>query len=214
MALPHIFVIDDDVLIQRALTRLLKAAGYVAEPYSSAQEFLDSGRSQVFPACVIADIEMPGIGGVELQRKLHESNPVMPVVFLTGHGDIPTTVVAMKAGAIDFLTKPVPAITLLTAVATALERAERAGKVQIELDEISQRFSTLTAREREVMEHVVAGFLNKQIAGELGTSEKTVKVHRARGMRKMHTRTLADLVRLLAKLGIPRKVALPTAVPD
>jgi len=195
-----VFVIDDDVSVRKALTRLLRSAGYRAESYGSAGAFLDSGKSDAWPACVVADVRMPGLGGVDLQRHLLATNPVMPVVFITGHGDIPTSVEAMRGGAIDFLTKPVPKNALLNAVERALMRAKREGREYFALEEIRQLFATLTSREREVMERVVVGRLNKQIANDLGTTEKTVKVHRARVMRKMHARTLADLVRFGEKL--------------
>ena len=195
----HVFVVDDDRSVRRALGRLLKSAGYCVESFESAEQFLESGYIG-HAGCVIVDLQMPGISGLELQHRLIEEMVDMPVVFLTGHGDIPTSVQAMKDGAIDFLTKPVEADRLFEVVPAALRLgAERRVRTS-EIESIRERATMLTPRETEVMHLVASGRLNKQIAFELGTSEKTIKVHRARVMEKMRVSSVAELVRLVDRL--------------
>jgi RNA polymerase sigma factor (sigma-70 family) len=194
-----VFLVDDDASVRKALTRLIKSAGHEVRSFASAREFLekseisqDAGRA----ACLILDVRMPELSGLDLQKELKKLEAPFPIIFITGHGDIPMTVRAMKAGAVDFLSKPVKAQVLLQAIDQALARARKENAERAGLDEIKRRLDNLTPREREVMQLVVKGYLNKQIAFELGTVEKTVKVHRARVMEKMKARSLADLVRL------------------
>jgi RNA polymerase sigma factor (sigma-70 family) len=198
---PIIFVVDDDASVRKALQRLLAAAGLSVEAFVSAQEFLAHPRPDG-PSCLVLDVRLPGSSGLDLQAQLAAANLRLPIIFITGHGDVPMSVRAMKAGAIDFLTKPFNDQDLLNAIQLALERDRKAKQQQAELAEIQQRVDTLTPREREVFALVVTGLLNKQIAAELGTSEKTIKVHRARVMEKMQADSLADLVRLAEKVGI------------
>lgn len=190
-----VYLVDDDVSILKALTRLLGAFGHHVEAHSDAEDFLEQHDPDAH-GCAIVDLGLPGMNGLAVHELLIASSIERPVIFLTGQGDIPTSVRAMKAGAVDFLTKPVNARCLLAAIATALERDATARQVVEERRRIESRVASLTAREREVMTWVVAGRLNKQIAAELGTVEKTVKVHRGRMMEKMGVRTVADLVRL------------------
>jgi len=198
---PIIFVVDDDASVRKALQRLLVSAGLSVEAFASAQEFLAHPR-QDGPSCLVLDVRLPGPSGLDLQAQLAAANLRLPIIFITGHGDVPMSVRAMKAGAIDFLPKPFNDQDLLNAIQLALERDRKAKQQQAELAEIQQRVDTLTPREREVFALVVTGLLNKQIAAELGASEKTIKVHRARVMEKMHADSLADLVRLAEKVGI------------
>jgi FixJ family two-component response regulator len=195
-------VVDDDPSVLRALTRLFSAAGLEARAFSSPAAFLQA-HDPTTPGCLVLDVAMPGLDGLQLQQTLEASESARPIVFITGRGDIPTSVRAIKGGAVDFLTKPVNDGDLLAAVRNAIEidRLARAG--QVEIDAIRQRLASLTPREREVLAHVVAGRLNKQIAADLGTVEKTIKVHRARVMTKMAAGSLADLVRTAGRLGIP-----------
>jgi RNA polymerase sigma factor (sigma-70 family) len=196
-ATPHVFIVDDDDAVRRALTRLLCAAGHRVKAYASARSFLDGDvRAQHGPACLVLDVFLPGLSGLELQRALSEKHDTLPIIFVTGHGDIPMTVSAMKAGATDFLAKPVNDVALLKAIDAALARSEDALKDRIEMDSIQQRLQRLTPREREVLVLVVSGLLNKQVASELGTVEKTIKVHRARVMEKMEAGSFAELVRM------------------
>ncbi len=195
----HVFVVDDDRSVRRALGRLLSSAGYHVESFESAEQFLESGFIG-HAGCVIVDLQMPGISGLELQRRLVDEMVDMPVVFLTGHGDIPSSVQAMKDGAIDFLTKPVEADRLFEVVPQALRAGAERRVRTAEIESIRERAALLTARETEVMHLVASGRLNKQIAYELGTSEKTIKVHRARVMEKMHVSSVAELVRLVDRL--------------
>lgn len=197
-----VFLVDDDPSVRRALTRLIKSAGYRVESFGSAREFLQLGMSRDGPACLVLDVRMPGLSGLELQDELQKKNAILPVIFITGHGDIPTSVKAMKAGAIDFLQKPVKDKDLLKAIEQALARASRDRAEREELDEIQNRIDRLTPREREVMALIVRGLLNKQIAFELGTVEKTIKVHRARVMEKMQVKSVAELVHLAERAGI------------
>jgi len=191
-----VFVVDDDASVRKALARLLASAGYVVETFASAREFLDRGHFQDTSGCVVLDIRMPGLSGLDLQRELKAFTPPIPIIFITGHGDVPTSVRAMKDGAVDFLTKPIDDKDLLSVVRQAIARNGEARKHHAELRELQRRASTLTPREREVMELVVRGRLNKQTAAELGTVEKTIKVHRARVIEKMGVESLAELVRM------------------
>ena len=204
---PSIVVIDDDAAIRRALDNLFKSVGFAVELFSSPQEFLQSGRPDR-PGCIVLDVRFPGRSGLDMQRDLARAETKLPIIFITAYGDIPMSVRAMKAGAVEFLTKPFRDQDLLDAVGTALEtdRARRAGESR--LAELRNRFATLTARERQVMSLVVAGRLNKQIAGELGVSEMTVKMHRRQVMRKMRASGVAQLVRLADQLGV---AATPSA---
>ena len=197
----RIVVIDDDASMRKALDNLLKSVGFEVELFASPQEFLQSGRPDR-PGCIVLDVRFPGRSGLDMQRDLREANARLPIIFITGYGDIPMSVRAMKAGAVEFLTKPFRDQDLLDAVATALEedRARRAGDLR--LAELRGRFDMLTARERQVLSLVVAGRLNKQIAGELGVSEMTVKMHRRQVMRKMQATGVAQLVRLADQIGI------------
>jgi FixJ family two-component response regulator len=196
-----VFLVDDDAGVLKALSRLLRARGYEVEAFTSPQEFL-AGHDASIPGCAVFDVSMPGLDGLQLQQALTAGGSQRPVIFLTGKGDIPTSVRAMKAGAIDFLTKPVDDADLLAAIARAETEDATTRHAGAELDSINARFAVLTPREREVMTHVIAGRLNKQIAGDLGTVEKTIKVHRGRVMEKLGVRSVADLVRLAEKAGI------------
>jgi len=200
-----VFLIDDDASVRRALTRLIKSAGYQVEGFASAREFLDSGRPSEALGCLVLDVQMPGFTGMELQRELRALDSHLPIIFITGHGDIPTSVRAMKAGAMDFLQKPVKDKDLLRAIEQALALARHDHAERQELEEIRSRIDILTPREREVMILVARGLLNKQVAFELGTVEKTIKVHRARVMEKMQVNSLAELVRLAEKVGLSEK---------
>jgi len=198
---PIVYVVDDDASMRTALQRLLRSVGYEVEAYGSARDFLEDERADR-DACLVLDVRMPRMSGLELQKLLNEAGDQLPIVFVTGVGDVPMSVRAMKGGAVDFLQKPFNDQDLIDAVHRAIERdranrLERAGQ-----ETIRARYATLTPREQEVMAHVVAGGMNKQIAGALGTSEKTIKVHRARIMRKMEAVSLAELVRLAARIGI------------
>ena len=187
----------------KALSRLLRARGYDVQAFTSPQAFLVDHDASM-PGCAVLDVSMPGLDGLELQQALSAEGSQRPVIFLTGKGDIPTSVRAMRAGAIDFLTKPVNDADLLAAIARAVKEDARTRHANAEFDQIKARFAILTPREREVMTHVIAGRLNKQIAGDLGTVEKTIKVHRGRVMEKLGVRSVADLVRLAEKAGISR----------
>jgi FixJ family two-component response regulator len=204
-AAPIVFLVDDDPSVRRALARLIKSAGYQVQTFVSAREFLDGMADGAGPTCLVLDVRMPGLTGIDLQRELQLTNLILPIIFITGHGDIPMTVKAMKAGAVDFLAKPVRDADLLRAIEQALARARREGAERKEVEDIQRRIDTLTAREREVMSLVVKGWLNKQIAGELGTVEKTVKVHRARVMQKMQVDSVAELVRLAERAEIRKR---------
>ena len=204
-ATPNVFLVDDDPSVRRALARLIKSAGHQVQTFASEQEFLGTRAAGEEAACLVLDVRMPGLTGIELQRQLQTLNRNVPIVFMTGHGNIPMSVQAMKAGAVDFLPKPVKDTDLLRAIEQALARAVRDRAERNELEDVRERVEKLTPREREVMVLVVRGLLNKQIAFELGTVEKTIKVHRARVMEKMQVDSLADLVRLAEKVGIPAK---------
>ncbi|MGA2097088.1 MAG: response regulator transcription factor [Candidatus Acidiferrum sp.] len=196
---PIVFVIDDDRMIREGLQSLIKSVGLRVETFASAQDFLVAKRPDT-PACLILDVRMPGLNGLELQRKLSEANAHIPIIFITGHGDIPMSVRAIKEGAQEFLTKPVRGQDLLDAVQKAIASDRELRKERAELSEIRSRFDSLTPREKEVLDLVVTGLLNKQIADELGASELTIKTHRAHVMEKTHAESLAHLVRMAERL--------------
>ena len=198
-----VFVVDDDVPMRESLKNLIRSVGLRAELFASAQEFLRSKRPDV-PSCLVLDVRLPGLSGLDLQRRTTEAGLEIPIIFITGHGDIPMTVRAMKAGAVEFLTKPFRDQDLLDAIQQALERDRKARDQRAEIEELHSRFASLTPREREVMVRVVAGLLNKQIGAELGTSETTVKIHRHQVMEKMGAVSLPELVRMADRLGILR----------
>jgi FixJ family two-component response regulator len=200
-----VFLVDDDASVRRALARLIKSAGHQVQTFASAREFLGTNADAEQATCLVLDVRMPGLTGIDLQRELRTMNRNLPIVFITGHGDIPMSVNAMKAGAVDFLPKPVKDTDLLRAIEQAVVRSVHDRGERNELEDIQRRVEKLTPREREVMALVVGGLLNKQIAFELGTVEKTVKVHRGRVMKKMKVESLAELVRLAERVGIPRK---------
>ena len=195
------FLVDDDPAVLRSITRLLKAAGYKTKSYSSPQKFLSSHDPSI-PGCAIIDLVMSEIDGLNVQQALIDAGSERPIIFLTGQADISSSVKAMKAGAVDFLTKPVKRDALFSALTQAAEKDAVSRQKRKESRSIGERLATLTHREREVLEHVIAGRLNKQIAASLGTVEKTVKVHRGRMMAKLGVRCVADLVRLADKVGI------------
>ena len=199
---PTVFVVDDDPSVLKGLSRLLRSAGWQAATYGSPEEFL-SRYDPAASGCLVLDVAMPGVDGFELQQRLSDAGCPLPIVFITGHGDVPTSVRAMRAGALNFLTKPVNDDELLAAVGEAVEKDRLARRAQADMAIVRERLATLTPREREVLHGVVAGRLNKQIAGELGTVEKTIKVHRAHVMEKMGARSLAELARMAERLGIP-----------
>ena len=203
-ARPTVFVVDDDPAVLKSLSRLLRSARLDAATFSTPREFLERHDPSA-PGCLVLDVAMPGLNGLELQEALTAMGSELPIIFLTGHGDIPMSVQAMKRGAVDFLTKPVNDEDLLKAVRAAIEKDSVARRARAELEEIQQRLATLTPREREVLEHVIAGQLNKQTAADLGTVEKTIKVHRARVMEKMKVQSVAELVHLADQAGIGRR---------
>jgi FixJ family two-component response regulator len=197
-----VFVVDDDRPLRDSLADLLHSVGLRVEAFASAQEFLRSKRPDV-PSCLVLDVRLKGLSGLDLQKRLVEGDVDIPIIFITGHGDIPMAVQAMKAGAMEFLRKPFRDQDLLDAVQQALERDRKGREQRAEIAELRSRFDSLTPREREVMALVAAGLLNKQVAGELGTSEASVKVHRQHVMEKIGADSLAELVRVADKLGIP-----------
>ena len=198
---PVVFIVDDEPLIRAALTRLIRAAGFDVQTFASAREFLSTARPDA-PGCVVLDVRLPDASGLDLQHKLTAAHIDLPVIFITGHGDIPMSVRAMKAGAVEFLTKPFKDQDLLDALRDALARDQSARQQRAELARLQARYDLLTPREREVFPLVTQGFLNKQIAAVLGTSEKTVKIHRAQVLHKMAANSVADLVRMADKLGL------------
>jgi FixJ family two-component response regulator len=197
-----VFVVDDDASVREALGRLIRSAGLRVEAFASAEAFLARPRADG-PACLVLDVRLPDLSGLDLQRRMAEASNEIPIVFITGHGDIPTTVRAMKAGAMEFLTKPLVDGDVLESIRQALARDRATRDHQADTAALRGRYALLTPREAEVMAWVVSGLLNKQIAGELGISEETVKVHRGQVMRKMEADSLADLVRMSGRLGIP-----------
>ncbi|HVO84459.1 MAG TPA: response regulator [Syntrophobacteria bacterium] len=198
---PIVFVVDDDPSVRRSLGRLIRSAGFTVESFPSAQDFLERPRPDI-SGCLVLDIHMPGVSGLDLQEELAAAEVNLPVIFLTGYGTVPASVRAMKAGAVDFLEKPVDDRALVDAIHQAVERNRRARREQAEIREIERRIELLSPREREVFSLLLTGMLNKQIASELGTTEKTIKVHRGRVMEKMQASSMAELVRLAAKLRI------------
>ena len=199
---PTVFVVDDDAAVRKSLVRLLKSAGYRAESFASADEFIECRKRNPLPGCALVDIQMPGIDGLQLQRELINSTHEIPIIFITGYGDIPSSVKAMKAGAVDFFSKPFNGEALLQAIREAIQRDQRVRCERAERASLAARFATLTPREREVLGWVVRGIRNKQIAAALGASEKTIKIHRGRVMEKMKVPSVADLVRAAEKIGM------------
>lgn len=198
---PIVFVVDDDPSVRRSTERLIRSIGLEVQVFASARDFLENPRPER-PACLILDLRLPGLNGMELQQQLTESGIHIPIIFITGHGDIPTSVRAMKAGAAEFLTKPVRSPVLLNAVRVAIDGDRTARRERSEIEVLRQRYEQLTPREREVLPLVAAGLLNKEVAGKLATTERTIKFHRAHILRKLRVVSLAELVRLVDKLGI------------
>jgi len=196
---PIVFVVDDDVSVRESLESLIRCEGWQPETFGSAQEFLARPRAHV-PSCLVLDVSLPGLNGLDLQKRVAIERTDMPIIFITGHGDVPMTVQAMKAGAIEFLTKPFNDDVLLTAIRAALERSRVALSLEAEMRVLRDRYASLSQRERQVMALVVSGLLNKQVGGELGISEITVKAHRGKVMQKMKANSLADLVKMATRL--------------
>ena len=199
---PIVFVVDDDASVREAVERLVRSAGLRVEAFASAEEFLTRPKADA-PSCLVLDVQLPDLSGLDLQRRMADASNEIPVVFITGHGDIPTTVRAMKAGAVEFLTKPLVEGDLLESIRHAIARDRADRRHHADTADLRARFASLTPREEEVMAWVVTGLLNKQIARELGISEETVKVHRGHAMRKMQADSVAELVRMSERLGIP-----------
>jgi FixJ family two-component response regulator len=208
--IPSVFIVDDDAAVRKSLVRLLNSAGYRSESFASAEDFLDRWERDPAHGCVLLDIQMPGLDGLQLQQKLQMSDLLIPIIFITGHGDIPMSVKAMKAGAVDFLSKPFRDNNLLEAVQQAILRDRRQRAERADRETVQKRYEALTPREREVMALVVRGLLNKQISSELGASEKTIKIHRGRVMQKMRVQSVAELVRAAEKIGVRSDVSFPS----
>src|SRR5438128_5955053 len=206
---PIVFVVDDDRSVRQSLRRLFTSVGVTVEVFPTAQAFLSARRGDA-SGCLVLDVPLPGLSGLDLQRELANTNATLPIIFLTGHGDIPMSVRAMKAGAIEFLTKPFREQDLLDAIRQAIDRDRAARTERQELAELRRRYDTLTPRERDVMARVVAGLLNKQIAAELGSTEATVKEPRGQVLQKMQAGSLAELVRSAGRLGIGASASSPT----
>jgi len=204
---PLVVIVDDDPAVRESLNSLIRSVGLATRLFGAPAELLQQGSLPDVPGCIILDVRLPGISGLDFQDQLARQGIALPIVFMTGHGDIPMTVRAMKAGAVDFLSKPFRDQEMLDAVTSAIERDRQRRSATAALDEQRSAYATLTAREREVMTHVVAGLMNKQVAGVLGLSEITVKIHRGNVMRKMGVRTLADLVRTAEALGVHKPSA-------
>ncbi len=200
--IPIVFVVDDDPSIRKSLSLLLSSAGYGVKTFASAKEFLESGHGTPGPACLVLDVKMPGLGGLDLQKELKSRNTIIPIIFITGHGDIPMSVQAMKKGAVDFLSKPFDDGDLLDAVKEALLKDSQTHADLDEQKHIMQELDSLTAREHEVLTYLITGMLNKQIAYELNISERTVKAHRKQVFDKMGVNSIAELVRLTEKVGV------------
>lgn len=203
---PTVFVVDDDEMIREALAGLFRSVGLQARTFASAAEVLRTDRPHA-PCCLVLDVRLPGVSGLDFQNELAKANIAIPVIFITGHGDIPMTVRAMKAGAVDFLSKPFRDQDMLDAVTAALERDRKRRESDDAASDIRRRLETLTPREREVMAYVTAGLMNKQVAAKIGVAEVTVKIHRGHAMRKMGAKSLAELVRMAELLGVRRTLA-------
>jgi FixJ family two-component response regulator len=202
-AVPIVFVVDDDVSVRESLELLIRCEGWEPQTFASALEFLSRPRALV-PSCLVLDISLPGLNGLDLQKQVAVERPDIPIIFITGYGDVPKTVQAMKAGAVEFLTKPFAEEVLLSAIRQAIDRSQAALGREAEIRTLRDRYASLSGREREVMTLVVSGLLNKHVGGELGISEITVKAHRGRMMQKMKAGSLADLVNMAAQLGLAR----------
>jgi len=198
---PTVFVVDDDPSVRRATERLVRSVGFNVQTFGSAKEFTEHARVEG-PACLVLDVHLPGLSGLDLQRQLADAGVQIPIIFITGRGSIPMSVRAMKAGAVEFLTKPTRSRDLLAAIRAAIERDRASHQARHQLDALRERYARLTAREREVMTLVVAGRLNKQIASKVATSERTIKFHRAHIMEKMEAESVAELVRMAGQLGL------------